>query len=133
MSGIEASDGAAPPVRPLRPGEPPLAILVDYDGTIAQTDVSDTVMATHVPGIWETEAAAYDAGLMGSRRLMTWEMAQVDADPAALLAEDVDRAAMGIDDLSHQCQPNACTAGALGVEHVVDALALVGVIHWTNC
>ena len=69
-----------------RPGEPPLAILVDYDGTIAQTDVSDTVMAEHVPGIWEAEAAAYDAGLMGSRRLMTWEMAQVDADPADLLA-----------------------------------------------
>lgn len=86
MSAIEAPDGGAPPIRPLRPGEPPLAILVDYDGTIAQTDVSDTVMAEHVPGIWEAEAAAYDAGLMGSRRLMTWEMAQVDADPADLLA-----------------------------------------------
>jgi 2-hydroxy-3-keto-5-methylthiopentenyl-1-phosphate phosphatase len=86
VSAIEGRDGSAPPVPPLRPGEPPLAILVDYDGTIAQTDVSDTVMAEHVPGIWESEAAAYDAGLMGSRRLMTWEIAQVDADPAALLA-----------------------------------------------
>ena len=56
---------SAPPVRPLRPGEPPLAILVDYDGTIALTDVSDTVMAEHVPGDWEAEAAAYDAGLDG--------------------------------------------------------------------
>ena len=35
-------DGLAPPVPPLLPGEPPLAILVDYDGTIALTDVSDT-------------------------------------------------------------------------------------------
>ena len=43
-------------------------------------------MAEHVRGVWEAEAAAYDAGLMGSRRLMTWEMALVDADPAALLA-----------------------------------------------
>lgn len=86
MSGVEGPDGSAPPIRPLRPGEPPLAILVDYDGTIALTDVSDTVMAEHVPGIWEAEAAAYDAGLVGSRRLMTWEMAQVDADPARLLA-----------------------------------------------
>jgi len=86
VNAIEAADGTAPPIPPLRPGAPLLAILVDYDGTIAQTDVSDTVMATHVPGIWEAEAAAYDAGLMGSRRLMTWEMAQVDADPAALLA-----------------------------------------------
>jgi 2-hydroxy-3-keto-5-methylthiopentenyl-1-phosphate phosphatase len=77
---------AAPPVRPLAPGDLPLAILVDYDGTIAQTDVSDTVMAEFVTGDWEREAAAYDAGLMGSRRLMTLEMAMVDADPADLLA-----------------------------------------------
>lgn len=86
MSGVEGPDGSAPPIRPLRPGEPPLAILVDYDGTIALTDVSDTVMAEHIPGIWEAEAAAYDAGMMGSRRLMSWEMAQVDTDPKGLLA-----------------------------------------------
>ncbi len=77
-----------PPRRSSRcgPGEPPLAILVDYDGTIALTDVSDTVMAEHVPAIWESEAAAYDAGLMGSRRLMEIEMALVDAPGEALLA-----------------------------------------------
>jgi 2-hydroxy-3-keto-5-methylthiopentenyl-1-phosphate phosphatase len=84
--GVEEPDGSAPSIRPLRADEPPLAILVDYDGTIALTDVSDTVMAEHVPGIWEAEAAAYDAGLMGSRRLMAWEIAQVDADHATLLA-----------------------------------------------
>jgi 2-hydroxy-3-keto-5-methylthiopentenyl-1-phosphate phosphatase len=78
--------GVAPPVPPLTHDAPPLAILVDYDGTIALTDVSDTVMADHVSGAWEAEAAAYDAGLMGSRRLMTSEMAMLDADPAALLA-----------------------------------------------
>jgi 2-hydroxy-3-keto-5-methylthiopentenyl-1-phosphate phosphatase len=70
----------APPVEPLRPGAPPLAFLVDYDGTIALTDVSDTVMAEHVPGAWEEMAAAYDAGRMGSRRLMEAEMALVRAD-----------------------------------------------------
>lgn len=78
--------GVAPPVPPLRDGEPPLAILVDYDGTIAQTDVSDTVMAEYVSGGWEAEVAAYDAGLLGSRRLMTLEMAMVDSDPADLFA-----------------------------------------------
>jgi 2-hydroxy-3-keto-5-methylthiopentenyl-1-phosphate phosphatase len=81
-----AEDGTAPPVVPMRPGEPPLAILVDYDGTVALTDVSDTVMAEHVPAIWESQAAAYDAGLMGSRRLMEIEMALVDAPAEALLA-----------------------------------------------
>jgi len=83
---VRSADGTAPPIAPLRPGEPPIAILVDYDGTIALTDVSDTVMAEHVPAIWESEAAAYDAGLMGSRRLMEIEMALVDAPAGALLA-----------------------------------------------
>jgi 2-hydroxy-3-keto-5-methylthiopentenyl-1-phosphate phosphatase len=85
-AGMTLPDGTAPPVPPLRPGEPPLAILVDYDGSIALTDVSDTVMAEHVPGIWEVEAAAYDAGLIGSRRLMELEIALVDAPGEALLA-----------------------------------------------
>jgi 2,3-diketo-5-methylthio-1-phosphopentane phosphatase len=79
-------DGAAPPVPQLLPGELPLAILVDYDGTIALTDVSDTVMAEHVPGVWEDEVAAYDGGLMGSRRLMELEISKIDVEPAALLA-----------------------------------------------
>lgn len=83
---MTGADGLAPPVSPLLPGEPPLAILVDYDGTVALTDVSDTVMAAHVPGIWEAQAAAYEAGQMGSRRLMELEMALIDAPAAALLA-----------------------------------------------
>ena len=86
MTGPDDLHGVAPPVPPLLPGEPPLAILVDYDGTVALTDVSDTVMAEHVPGIWETEAAAYDAGTMGSRRLIELEMALVDVPEADLLA-----------------------------------------------
>ena len=85
-AGAPAATGVAPPVPRLLPGEPPLAILVDYDGTVALTDVSDTVMAEHVPGIWEAEVAAYDAGRMGSRRLMELEMELIDAPPAALLA-----------------------------------------------
>ena len=76
-----------PPLIPSRrDGEPPLTILVDYDGTVALTDVSDTVMAEYVTGRWEEQAAAYDAGLIGSRRLMTLEMAMVDSDPADLMA-----------------------------------------------
>ncbi len=78
--------GTAPAVPPLQDGEVPLAILVDYDGTIALTDVSDTVMAESVGGDWEAEAAAYDAGLIGSRRMMALEMAMVEADPAELFA-----------------------------------------------
>ena len=85
---VTGPDGEAPPVPPLLPGEPPLAILVDYDGTVALTDVSDTVMAEHVSRAetWETEVAAYDAGQMGSRRLMELEMALIDVPGSELLA-----------------------------------------------
>ena len=41
--------GEAPPVPPLVDGAPPLAILVDYDGTISLTDVTDQVMSPTRP------------------------------------------------------------------------------------
>ena len=53
------------PVPPLEAGRPPLAILVDYDGTIASTDVSDALMAEFVTADWESHVAEYDAGLVG--------------------------------------------------------------------
>ena len=37
------------PVPPLRPGEPPIAVLVDFDGTIARTDVSAAVIRASLP------------------------------------------------------------------------------------
>lgn len=78
--------GVAPPIPPLAAGDPPLAILVDFDGTISLTDVGDVLLAEHTPAVWEAEAAAYDAGLAGSRRLMIDEVARMPADPAALMA-----------------------------------------------
>jgi 2-hydroxy-3-keto-5-methylthiopentenyl-1-phosphate phosphatase len=78
--------GAPAPVPPLEPGQPPIALLVDYDGTIARTDVSDTLMAEFVTGDWESHVAAYDAGLVGSRRLMHWEVGLITADPDQLRA-----------------------------------------------
>jgi 2-hydroxy-3-keto-5-methylthiopentenyl-1-phosphate phosphatase len=71
---------------PPGPGDPPLAILVDYDGTVAQTDVSDALMAEFVTEEWESKAAEYDAGLSGSRRLMEWEVGLITAAPEALRA-----------------------------------------------
>lgn len=82
MTGIRP----APPPPPLAPGEPPLAILVDYDGTVARTDVSDALMAEFVTEEWEARAAEYDAGLSGSRRLMEWEVGLITASPDSLRA-----------------------------------------------
>ena len=66
-------------------GSPPLSLLVDYDGTISLTDVTEILLAEHVAGaVWEDAEVDYDAGRMGSRRLMSWEVSLIDADPAVL-------------------------------------------------
>ena len=79
----------APPVEPLRPGAVPLAILLDYDGTVAQTDVGDMVMAEHVTSDWEPIVAAYDEGRTGSRRTMEAELALLRATEDELMATAV--------------------------------------------
>jgi 2-hydroxy-3-keto-5-methylthiopentenyl-1-phosphate phosphatase len=77
---------AAAPVDPLRPDAAPLAILLDYDGTVAQTDVGDMVMAEHVTAEWEPIVAAYDEGRIGSRRTMEAELGLLRANEAELIA-----------------------------------------------
>lgn len=86
MSAPVRPIGPVAPPPPLRPGDVPLAILVDYDGTIALTDVSDTIMYEYVQGSWDELVARYDEGLLGSRDLMTWEMSLVRTRPDLLLA-----------------------------------------------
>ena len=86
-SGLSLSGPAgAVPIPPLLAGQPPIAILVDYDGTIAQTDVSDVLMAAFVNAEWESRVAEYDAGLVGSRSLMEWEVGLIATDPDVLRA-----------------------------------------------
>ena len=82
-----ASAGAAPrPVLPLLPGMPPVAFLVDYDGTIALTDVSDTITAALLPPDLERELAeAYETGRIGSREIMRREMDLLPPDPERIL------------------------------------------------
>ena len=82
-----SSPRAPAPVPPLTAGAPPIALLVDYDGTIAQTDVSDSLMAEFVTDEWEAWVAEFDAGRVGSRRLMAWEIGLIRADPERLRAK----------------------------------------------
>lgn len=74
------------PVPPLAPDAPPIAFLVDYDGTIALTDVTDEVLAEHFPNAWEDLDLLYDDGLVGSRWLMARQAHRLAAEPEALLA-----------------------------------------------
>jgi 2-hydroxy-3-keto-5-methylthiopentenyl-1-phosphate phosphatase len=65
----------------------PLALLIDYDGTIAFTDVSDSIMIEFVPPpIWDQLEKAYETGRMGSREVMEREVALLPPDPARVQA-----------------------------------------------
>ncbi len=81
------TDAVAPAVARLGDGAPPMSILIDYDGSISQTDVTEQLLAQFVSDVvWEDAEASYDAGTLGSRRLMAWEVSLIDADPEALRA-----------------------------------------------
>ena len=76
----------APPIPALRPGRPPLAILVDYDGTISLTDVSDKILYTLIGPAYAQDDAAYSTGLVGSRTLFGTQVALLPGDPAPVVA-----------------------------------------------
>jgi 2-hydroxy-3-keto-5-methylthiopentenyl-1-phosphate phosphatase len=67
----------------------PVSVLVDYDGTISRLDIGDLLLDRHAT---DREAlarldAAYDAGTMGSRDLIRWDMDVLPDPPDALVAE----------------------------------------------
>ena len=84
---VQAADGPAPaPIPPLRAGRIPLAILVDYDGTIAQTDVADKILYKFIGEGYAVHDAAYDSGLVGSRRLFESQVKLLPGAPDEVVA-----------------------------------------------
>lgn len=83
-------ESALPPVESMARGAVPLAILADYDGTIALTDVCDILSADHATGIWERYAEGYRDGTVGSRRLLELEVSLIRAEPETLLEKAAD-------------------------------------------
>jgi 2-hydroxy-3-keto-5-methylthiopentenyl-1-phosphate phosphatase len=82
----EPIPGGVPAVPPLRAGDVPVSILIDYDGTIAMTDVTDRLIAEFLPAdVWTAEDdRMYEAGLMGSREIMEREIALFPPDPEGM-------------------------------------------------
>lgn len=75
------------PVPPLLPGDPPLAVLIDYDGTISSVDVSELLLARFFTGDWHADDIEYTQGRIGSRtffRLQTPTFRGRSEDAAAL-------------------------------------------------
>lgn len=90
--------GSAPLPAPIRgsdhamsgPGSGmPVAVLLDYDGTISLDDVGDALMDRHVTDQAAIAAmdARYVAGTAGSRELLAWDMDMLPDDPELLRAE----------------------------------------------
>lgn len=80
--------GAAPTVAPGGSVEATsIVVLVDYDGTIARSDVSDEVMWRHADrDAWAPLEAAYLRGDIGSRRLLARQAALLHGDTAEIAA-----------------------------------------------
>jgi 2-hydroxy-3-keto-5-methylthiopentenyl-1-phosphate phosphatase len=79
---------AATPVPPPAPGAVPLAVLVDYDGTISVRDIGDVLMERYFPDAALAAAtdAAFDRGEITSRDLVRWDMAVLPREPDLLRA-----------------------------------------------
>jgi len=78
-------------------GRATLVVLVDFDGTIARLDLSDEVMRRYADlDAWAPLEAAYLAGDIGSRTLLTRQAAVLHGDTAAIATmtegEDLDPA-----------------------------------------
>jgi 2,3-diketo-5-methylthio-1-phosphopentane phosphatase len=71
------------------PGDAPLSLLVDFDGTISRLDVGDELLRRYA----EDQAAVarldafYDEGRVGSRDLMRWDMEVLPRDAELLRRE----------------------------------------------
>jgi 2-hydroxy-3-keto-5-methylthiopentenyl-1-phosphate phosphatase len=62
------------PVPRLLPGQPPIALLVDYDGTISRVDVSEQLLTRFFTGDWNADDQQYIDGAIGSRTFFERQM-----------------------------------------------------------
>lgn len=66
-------------------GRAPVSFLIDFDGTISLTDISDAILARHARGTeWKERDLLYDAGLIGSRDLLAWDATLLPDDEPLL-------------------------------------------------
>jgi HAD superfamily phosphoserine phosphatase-like hydrolase len=85
-AALGPAPATAAPIPSLLPGQPPLAVLIDYDGTISQVDVSDKILYSFLGQSYAQEDAAYTSGLTGSRTLFSSQVKLLPADPGAVIA-----------------------------------------------
>jgi 2-hydroxy-3-keto-5-methylthiopentenyl-1-phosphate phosphatase len=77
----------APSVPVFTAGGIPVSFLIDYDGTIAATDVGMTLLDVHsTDPAWRAIDDEYVAGRLGSRGLMEWNLEILPRDASLLRA-----------------------------------------------
>ena len=79
-------DSDPAPIPALEPGQPPLAILVDYDGTISQVDVGERILYHFIGDRYAADEAAYGAGTVGSRTLFESQIKLLPGAPDEVVA-----------------------------------------------
>ncbi|MGC8633166.1 MAG: HAD-IB family phosphatase [Candidatus Limnocylindrales bacterium] len=76
---------AGPVPRPAS-GAVPLSVLVDFDGTVSETDVTDALLAGYATDpAWRARDRDYAEGRAGSRTLLAWDVTILAPEPARLL------------------------------------------------
>jgi 2-hydroxy-3-keto-5-methylthiopentenyl-1-phosphate phosphatase len=78
-----------PQVAPITADRAPVSFLVDYDGTISLIDIGDELLARHYADkrkLAEMDGL-YEAGALGSRELMMWDMDVLPRDAELLRRE----------------------------------------------
>ena len=98
----------------------PVAVLVDYDGTISTQDTVDALLHAFVEDQAEVDRLdrAYDEGTVGSRELMAWDLDALGPHPERLLSF---AAAIPVDDGIVEIASSCRARGAL-LEVVSDGL-----------
>lgn len=79
----------APPIPPPVRDGAPVAVLVDYDGTISRRDIGSLLLDRHAAdrAALARYDAAYDAGTIGSAELLLWDLTVLPDGPETLRAE----------------------------------------------
>ncbi len=95
-------------------------LAIDFDGTVAKTDVTDAVMEEFAPPEWLEIEQQWQAGIMGSKECLRKQMALIDAPLEEVLAfvEQIEIDGTFIDfvrQLQHEQQPFAIVSDGFQV------------------
>ncbi len=58
--------------------DPPFFVTIDFDGTVVDTDITDSVIARYARAGWEEAERLWEEGRIGSRECLSTQMSMID-------------------------------------------------------